>query len=212
MSLMQKTLLLIGPGEYFGAALVKAFSSAGYQITIITGREETIQKLQQATNIDIRYKIADITNAEELRAQTKKLCEKVKNITCLIYNPKMSPKGTGLEISQEVFGKTLSVNVGGLLTTVQEALPYLEEGSVLVTGGGYKDTPDPDKFALSVGKIALHGAYATLESVLKEKNVVMGTVIIDGAVREDSSITPDMVANAFLTMAEENKGGEVYIR
>ncbi|XKT75376.1 MAG: SDR family NAD(P)-dependent oxidoreductase [Patescibacteria group bacterium UBA2103] len=209
---MQKTLLLIGPGEYFGAALIKAFNNANYQIAVITGREETIQKLQQATGIEMRHKIADITNAEDLRAQTKELCEEVKNITCLIYNPKMSPKGTGLEISQEVFEKTLSVNVGGLLTIVQEALPYLEGGSVLVTGGGYKDTPDPDKFALSVGKMALHGAYTTLAPVLKEKNVVMGTVIIDGAVREDSSITPDMVAKAFLTMAEENKGGEVYIR
>lgn len=209
---MQKSLLLVGPGEYFGKELVQAFHAEGYRIAVITGRAKTVDILKEETEIDILHRIVDISNAKELRKQSKELCEELGAITCLLYNPKLSSRGNGLEISQEDFETTISVNVGGLLTIVQEALPYLIGGSVLVTGGGYKDAPDPDKFTLSVGKVALHGAYKTLAPTLQEKNVAMGTVIIDGAVREDSEVTPTMVAKAFLKMAEENTGGEACLR
>lgn len=197
MDLMQKTLLLIGPGEYFGKELIQTFLSAGYKVGILTSSEVSLQKCKKETGISIGG-YADITDVKEYRKCLRKLAGELGSISCLIYNPKYSPKGTGLELSVEEFEKSLAINATGAVIAIQELASVMKEGKVLLTGGGYKDNPDPNKFALSVGKSALHGVY----EALKETEISIGTVIIDGFVREGNSINPQRVAQAFLEMAE----------
>lgn len=195
----RKTLLLIGPGKYFGAELVHAFSSAGYAIGIITGSVENLEQFKDAIDIG---EIADITNNTEYKSALKKVCGTLGHISCLIYNPKMSVKGTGLDIDIEDFQKSLQVNAVGAVVAIQEALPFLENGKVILTNGGFKDVPDPDRFALSVGKSTLFGIQKALEAPLKKKNISLHTITIDGFVREDAAITPKLVSEAFLKVAE----------
>lgn len=203
---MQKNLLLIGPGKHFGKELIETFSKAGYTIGVLTSSEESLNVIKEKSNISFG-KYADITDIKKYKKALQELAGESRNISCLIYNPKYSPRGTGLELSSEEFEKSLAINVTGALIAVQELHSFMKEGKIILTGGGYKDNPDPDKFALSVGKSALHGVYKTL----KEAGTSIGTVVIDGFVREDNSITPQKVADAFLEIAEGDKG-EVLVR
>jgi NAD(P)-dependent dehydrogenase (short-subunit alcohol dehydrogenase family) len=193
MSVMQKTVFIIGPGRSFGKELIKLFRGAGYKIGVISSG---------ATYEADISKVADITNNFEYKTALKSMCEELGHISCLIYNPKISPKGTGLEIDTEVFQKSLEVNAVGAITAVQEAAAFLKNGKVIFTNGGFKDEPDPKRFALSVGKATLFGVHKALESPLKEKNISIHTITIGVPVENNGPLTPEAVVKTFLSVAE----------
>lgn len=195
MNIMQKTLLLIGPGKYFGKELIEVFKRAGYKVGVISA--------STAFEADVS-KHADIRDLAAYKKALKDMCEELEYIFCLIYNPKVSPKGTGLKIDVEEFQKSLEINAVGAVTTIQEVEKFLQNGKIIFTNGGFKDVPDPENFALSVGKAALFGIHKALEKPLKEKNISTHTITIDGAVRENRSLVPTYVAQKFLEVAEGN--------
>jgi len=190
---MQKTLLVIGPGKSFGKELIETFKNAGYKIGVISTN----------TNFgaDIN-KTADIGNLIVYKKALAEICEELQSISCLIYNPKVSPKGTGLEIDIEDFKKSLEINAIGAVTAIQETVSFLENGTVIFTNGGFKDEPDPKRFALSVGKATLFGIHKALESPLKEKNISIHTITIGVPVENNGPLTPEAVVKTFLSVAE----------
>lgn len=207
MHVMKKSLLLVGPGKYFGKETLKLFKSSGYSIAFLVSSEDSVATI----GIACPYEVVDLTKSDSVREGVRKLAAEVGSFTCVIYNAKSSPKGNILEISQETFEKALSVNVGGTLTVIQESIPHMKEGVFIFTGGGYKDNPDTGKVALSVGKAALHSLFSASKEVLEEKGLAASTVIINGPVRNNSEIPPDRVAEVFLSIAEGRKTGEVEI-
>ena len=65
----------------------------------------------------------------------------------------------------------------------------MQRGStIILTGGGYKDRPDPNKLALSVSKAALHALFLSMSLPLSYKHINLKTVILDGAVREEGPL------------------------
>lgn len=199
------TLLLVGPGKYFGKEIAQRFAQEGFCIAIISKTESSAQDIvngvKESGGDAISYK-CDVTNAKQCKEVIKKIEEKwgVK-ITSTIFNVKESPVGDGTMLSPDLLAETLRVNVGGALTILQAAMPHMAQGaSFIVTGGGYKDVPHAEKCALSVSKGALHTlALALIDPCLK-KGIHVKTVVIDGAVRAESALSPERVAQTYWEM------------
>ncbi len=207
-----KSIILIGPGKHFGFELAKRFGLEGFHIVLVSRTADTLIKLSNKLNnenVACSYLALDANDKDLLSRELSELTKSIPPIAGLIFNLRAGTRGNGLEISPEDLTHALTTNVSGALVAVQAALPVLEKGaSIIFTGGGYKDCPDSDKLALSVSKGALHTLFLSLIGPLKSRGIKIGTVVIDGAVRESGPIYPKDVAEAFWTVYQA-KSGEV---
>ncbi|MGC5796127.1 SDR family NAD(P)-dependent oxidoreductase [Sphingomonas sp. NFX23] len=180
-------VIIVGPGQHFGIELVRRFRSEGYRIGIIARREVSLAEIRMigGSDDDVLTESADVSDATAFSDALVRLAVRLGTVDGLIYNPKVSFKASALGTRAADLDHAMTVNVTGAMVAVQTLLPWLEPagGSVVLTGGGYKDEPAPDKFALSVGKAGLHALYRALNQPLQRRGVRMKTIVIDGAIR-----------------------------
>lgn len=209
----QKSIVIVGPGEHFGYALAQRFGAEGFHIVLLarkTGPLEALQKQLTDEGVSCECVVADVISEKEV-AEIFTAREPL-SIAGLIFNVKASPKGNGVILSPTQLTEALSANVSGVLIALQTMLPYFAVGaSVMLTGGGYKDKPDPEKLALSVSKGALHTLFLSLIEPLGARGLKIGTVIIDGVVRAEGPIYPEQVSQAFLDVFQGENGKEVRV-
>ncbi|MBN2971768.1 SDR family NAD(P)-dependent oxidoreductase [Roseomonas aeriglobus] len=182
-------LIIVGPGKHFGAELVRRFVAAGFRVGVVARRESSLAELRTDVGHDLLTLAADVTDTGAFEQALAELAGRLGRVDGLIYNPKASFKAAALSTDATDLGHAMAVNVTGAMVAIQTLLPWLEprRGSVVLTGGGYKDEPDPDKLALSLGKANLHALYKALNQPLQRRGVTLKTVIIDGAVRRDEA-------------------------
>jgi NAD(P)-dependent dehydrogenase (short-subunit alcohol dehydrogenase family) len=196
-------VVLIGPGRYFGAEVLQRFAVEGFGLGAISGSASGATNLDavlQSGGLAVHTEVADVTNAHKLANSVERLAKHLGGIECLIYNPKVSVAGTGLSTTPDELRYSLDVNVVGALTAVQAALPYLEKSRrpcVILTGGGFKDRPDVDRFALSVGKSGIHAVSRALIGPLQTRGIRIKTIVIDGFVRTGGPIEPGDLADYY---------------
>lgn len=212
----KRSIVLIGPGKYFGFELAKRFGLEGFHVVLVARREDALIELSDELakeNIACSYLALDATDKDILSKELGEHAKTTPPITGLIFNVKAGGRGNGLELSPEHLTQTLHTNVSGALIAVQAALPVLEkESSIIFTGGGYKDSPDPDKLALSVSKGALHTLFLSLINPLKSQGIKVSTVVIDGAVRQEGPIYPKDVAEGFWKAYQAESGEIIEVR
>ncbi len=198
-----KTLLLVGPGEHFGKHIIRRFASEGFVIGVISRNEEHLQQLvsdMESESISIISAVADVSDKERVTKAVGAVQEKLGDFSCVIFNVKYSVRGSCLSIATELLRDSLNTNVVGAVNVIQAVHPYLntvESASIILTGGGYKDTPDSEKVALSIAKGALHTLTMAAAQTLVSQNIFVKTVVIDGVVREDGPLFSRDAADAF---------------
>jgi NAD(P)-dependent dehydrogenase (short-subunit alcohol dehydrogenase family) len=200
-----KSLLLIGPGAHFGAHLARRFSANGFGVGLISQRAEGVRSLASELakdGIECATATADVRDPAALRAAMHEAAGQLPPLACIIYNVKFSTSAPGLETPPEDLTRALSINVSGALATIQCALPILKQDcgvnpSIILTGGGFKDRPHPDKLVLSVSKAALHSIFLALALPLHREGISLKTVVIDGVVRKTGPLLPSDVADFF---------------
>lgn len=180
-------VIVVGPGHHFGTELVGRFVGAGYRVGMIARRMSNLDEIRSSAAGGVLAEAADVSDVSAFGAALARLAEEMGTVDGLIYNPKASFKASALATAASDLEHAMAVNVTGAMVAVQTLLPWLEKagGSVVLTGGGYKDEPAPDKFALSVGKAGLHALYRALYQPLQRKGIRLKTIVIDGAVRRD---------------------------
>lgn len=199
-----KGVIIVGPGKHFGAELVSRFVGAGYAVGIVARRPEGLEEIRQSTGDRVLTAAVDVADPDAFREALRALATGLGEVSGLIYNPKVSFKASALALEASELERSLTVNVTGAMVAIATLLPWLEAegGSVVLTGGGYKDEPDPDKFALSVGKAGLHALYRSLNQPLQRKGITMKTVVIDGFVRRsgEGSVSSSNLADFYYSI------------
>lgn len=210
-----KTLIIFGPGEHFGFSVAQRFAKEGFYIVFIARDEGKLEALQEALHkegISVSMACADVRSQSEV-IQAVAALKGLPPVTAVIYNVKAGARGNGLSVTPEELTDALAANVGGALAAIQASLPILKPGSsIILTGGGYKDKPDPEKLALSVSKGALHTLFLSMIRPLKSRGITLKTLIIDGMVREEGPIRPENVAQAFWDLYTQESNEPMFIR
>ena len=70
-------------------------------------------------------------------------------------------------------------------------------GTLLVTSGGFADTPVPGLASLSMGKAALRSAQTLVAAGVRDDGIHAATVTIVGAVKPGTDFDPDKIAELF---------------
>jgi NAD(P)-dependent dehydrogenase (short-subunit alcohol dehydrogenase family) len=127
-----KIALVTGGNSGIGLATAKRFVSEGAYV-FITGRRDT--ELTAAVKeigknaIGVQGDVSNLADLDRLFAQIKQ--DKGK-LDIVFANAGMAKYATFGEITEALYDQTFSINVKGLLFTVQKALPLLPDGAAIV--------------------------------------------------------------------------------
>jgi short-subunit dehydrogenase len=187
-----KTFLSIGSGAGLSYATAERFAKEGFQI-VFSARDaaKTSQLAERLGAKGFRAAARTVNSADpgSVAALIAEVERDFGPIDVLHYNAASMRKGTITDQPQDTFVPDLAVNIGGALAATQAVLKKMIErrsGTVLLTGGGYSLTPNPEYLSLSIGKAAIRALTLGLFESLKEKGVHIGTVTVMAGVSADS--------------------------
>lgn len=205
----RRGVIIVGPGKHFGTELIARFAQEGFHVGVIA---RTKANLPDEPSSHLSIELCDIGNPDAFHAAVQRLSADLGPVFCLIYNAKVSVRGAGLSTPASALAESMAINVTGALVGIQAVIPAMlhnEGACIILTGGNFKDQPDPERFALSVGKAGLHGVSRALVRPLQRQGIALKTVIIKGAIRR-SDPTPtssSALADFFWAVFKTPKSG-----
>ena len=208
-------LLLVGPGTAFGVQLLRRFGREGFRLATVSRSADTVARVTAelaADGLPVAGAVADVTDQPAFTAAVGRLADQLDGLTVVVYNAKLSIRGTAFTVRAETMNQTLAVNVTGALTTIQAAAPLLADrpgATILLTVAGPRSEPVTGRFALAVGKAGLAALGDAMGPALAAQGVRLRTVVLDSRVGPDGPLLPDAVADHFW-QAFAAPGGSVF--
>ena len=166
-------LLLIGAGPGVGAGVVRRFGREGFRSTLIA-RSERLGQLAvelRSEGLEVEAISADIEDLDGYRATLERIFRAAGAPGVVVYNAALPDPGQILDITVERLRTAYDVDVIGAVVVAQVATPVLRAaggGTLLVTSGGFADTPLPALASLSMGKAALRSAQTLIAAGVRE--------------------------------------------
>ncbi|MGH8729429.1 MAG: SDR family NAD(P)-dependent oxidoreductase [Burkholderiales bacterium] len=189
----QRTLLTIGAGPGMGLATAERFASEGWRVVLAAQNQEKVLQLAEslkAKKLQATARRVEAGDAADVAALVKSVHADYGAIDALHYNAASMRQATILDQPPESFASDLTVNIGGALVAIQAVAPLMfqrGEGTILLTGGGYALSPNPDFLSLSIGKAGIRALAQGLFEEFKAKGVHVATVTVAAAVKPGSA-------------------------
>ncbi|EFC84260.1 SDR family oxidoreductase [Parafrankia sp. EUN1f] len=196
-------LVVVGPGAAFGTALLRRFAGEGFALGVISRSSDTISRVSAElgeAGYPIAGAVADVTDQRAFSAAVSRLAAEIGGLNVLVYNAKLSIRGTAFSVRADSMNQTLAVNVTGALMSVQIAAPLMADrpgATILLTVAGPRSEPAAGRFALAVGKAGVAAMGESMAPLLAAQGIRLRTVVIDGRVGPAGPLLPDAVADHF---------------
>ncbi|MDX2241365.1 MAG: SDR family NAD(P)-dependent oxidoreductase [Leptolyngbyaceae cyanobacterium bins.302] len=201
---MTTVFVIVGMGEGLSMAIARHFAQAGFVIAMIARNETKLQGFQamlQAEGIESHYFVADAGDRAGLEVAFAAIQKQLGDPSVLVYNAAAPRMQNVLQESFETLVDNFKTNVAGALVAVQAVLPAMQaqnQGTILLTGGGFALNPHPDFASLAIGKAGIRSLAKSLALALKETKIRVGTITICGIVNpDDPKYSPDLIAEQF---------------
>jgi NAD(P)-dependent dehydrogenase (short-subunit alcohol dehydrogenase family) len=160
-----KNIIITGTSRGIGYELALQFANAGHQVLAIS--RKTPQALIEHPNVSCLS--LDISVAEDLLQVEKFIAQTWKNVAILIHNAgSLLHKPFG-QISTEEFQNIYKVNVFAVAELTRICIPYMQEGSHVVTISSMGGIQGSMKFAGLAAYSSSKGAVITLSELLAEE-------------------------------------------
>jgi NADP-dependent 3-hydroxy acid dehydrogenase YdfG len=141
-------------------------------------------------NIQATARRVEAGDAADVTALVKSVHKDYGAIDALHYNAASMRQATILDQPPDTFASDLTVNIGGALVAIQAVAPLMfqrGEGTILLTGGGYALSPNPEFLSLSIGKAGIRALAQGLFEEFKAKGVHVAMVTVAAVVKPGSA-------------------------
>ncbi|WP_239405529.1 SDR family oxidoreductase [Frankia sp. Cj3] len=208
----ERALVIVGPGRAFGAQLLRRFAREGFALGVIARSADTVGRIEAdlaSDDVALLGEVADVTEPGAVTAALGTLADALGGLTAVVYNAKLSIRGTALSVPAETVNQTLAVNVTGALTVVQAAAELLADrpsACVLLTAAGPRTEPAAGRLALVIGKAGLLALGTSLAPVLQARGIRLRTVVLEARVAPAGPLTPEAVADHFWNVYAAPRG------
>jgi short-subunit dehydrogenase len=199
----EKILLIVGAGPGISLNTARKFGKEGFNVALISRSMESLQKYENELKDDgIAAKgfPGDVSSVEDLKTAIDAVIKTYGKIDVLLYNAAAGKSGKPTTLSVDQLVEDFKISVAGALTSVKEVIPHMENGTILLTGGGLALHPYADYASLAIGKAGIRNLAYTLHQELSPKGIYVGTLTIKGFVQEGSYFSPENIANTFYSM------------
>ncbi|MFY0630096.1 MAG: SDR family oxidoreductase [Flavobacteriaceae bacterium] len=186
-----KKVIITGASRGIGFELAKRFADNNFEVLAISRNEKPINELgiENITSISV-----DISDKNDLKKAQDFVASKWNEVDILIHNAGFLINKPFTELTKEDFLKVYEVNLFGVVELTQLMIPYLKNGSHVVTISSMGGIQGSLKFPGLAAYSSAKGAVITLSELLAEEYKEQGiafNVLALGAVQTE------MLAEAF---------------
>lgn len=173
-----KTALVTGATSGIGLASARALAAEGAHV-FLTGRrkeqlDEAVAGIGSGRATGIR---ADVTVHADLDRVMAAIAETGRGLDVLFANAGIAEFAVLGEITWEHYQDTFSTNVGGIVFTVQKALPLLKDGSsVILCGSNVAVKASPAMSVYAATKAAVRSFGRTWAAELADRGIRVNTI------------------------------------
>jgi NAD(P)-dependent dehydrogenase (short-subunit alcohol dehydrogenase family) len=172
-----KVALVTGGNSGIGLATAKQFVAEGAYVFITGRRQAELDAAVNAIGENIRGVQSDVSNLADLDRLFTTIKQEQGHLDILFANAgvgEIAPLGA---ITEEQFDKTFSINVKGLLFTVQKALPLLPEGASIILNASITSIKGTPAFSVySATKAAVRSFARNWILDLKERKIRVNAI------------------------------------
>ena len=196
--LTNKTAVITGGSSGIGLATAQRFVDEGAYVFIVGRRQSELDKAVQQIGRNVTAVQADVTKLDDLDRLFSIVRQERGKIDVLFANSGSIEHRTLDEISPEHYDATFSVNVRGLIFTVQKALPLMSDGSSIIltsSVAGVKGLPAHGTY--SAAKAAVRSLARTWTIELEDRGIRVNAVspgAIDTPIIESQVSTDELRA------------------
>jgi short-subunit dehydrogenase len=201
--LSEKLLLIVGAGPGISLHTAIKFGKEGFKVALISRSMESLQKhVNELKNDGIAAEgfTGDASSEESLKAAIDQVIQAHGKIDVLLYNAAAGTPGKPTTLNSDQLVRDFKISVAGALTSVQAVMPHMENGTILLTGGGLALHPYADYASLAIGKAGIRNLAYSLHQELSPKGIYVGTLTIKGFVQEGTYFSAENIANEFYSM------------
>jgi NAD(P)-dependent dehydrogenase (short-subunit alcohol dehydrogenase family) len=171
-SLQNKVAVVTGGSEGIGLASAKRLAEAGASVFIIGRRQSALDAAVLEIGGGAAAISADVSSAANLARAYEVVRAARGRIDILVANAGVQTREALGAITEEAIDAQLAINFKGVIWTVQEALPLLNDGaSVILVSSGTAVKGIPNRTVYSATKAAIRSFARTWASELKSRRI-----------------------------------------
>lgn len=180
-----KNIVITGTSRGIGFEMVQLFAKQGHQVLAISRNSKPVDKLKLK---NVKSLSIDLSDNQDLKSVSTFLDNEWRKVDVVIHNAGSLINKPFEELSREDFLKVYNVNVFGVAALNQVLLPYLKNGSHVVTISSMGGIQGSMKFPGLAAYSSAKGAVITLSELLAEEYKERGiafNVLALGAVQTE---------------------------
>ena len=203
-------VVVVGAGPGVSGSVARRFAREGYDVALLGIDEEQLLTLAGELGelgATVGHAVADLTDTEAATAAVRRFGEHTGRIDVLHFNPSAFRERDLLELTVPELLEDVALGVGGLLTAVQAARPFMSAGGrITATGSMAADEPWHRAATLGVQKAGLRNLVHSLDAALVGDGIRAVSVTVRGTLAREGAFTPDRVAEAVWAAATQDEG------
>lgn len=178
----------MGASSGIGEATVKKLAEKGAKLVIAARREERLKAIKDSLpGSEIEYKVADVSNFDEVKAVVDLALDKFGKIDVIFNNAGTMPSSYLIDGKRDDWHDMLHVNVLGVLNGIAAVLPYFvkqKSGHIITTDSVAGHYVYPGSVVYCATKSAIRAIMEGLRQEQRENNI-KSSMVSPGAVRTD---------------------------
>lgn len=154
----EKRVIVTGAAKGIGAAVATAFHEEGARVALIDIDADAGENLARSLGSDAHFFRADVSSSMQVKQVFQKADEALGGFHILVNNAGIQTYGSVTETTEELWDRTLGVNLKSAFLCAQAALPIIQR-----EGGGVVVNIASAQSLMSQAKVA---AYTTSKTAL----------------------------------------------
>lgn len=180
-----KVILIAGASSGIGEATTRRLAQDGARLIIGARREERLKQLADSLpDAEISYRVADVTNPEDMEALAQLALDQYGRIDAIFNNAGVMPTANLSEIHRDEWKQMLDINIMGVLNGIAAVLPTMKQqksGHILATDSVAGHVVYPGSAVYCGTKFAVRAIMEGLRQEERENNI-RSTIISPGLV------------------------------
>lgn len=194
LNFTKKVIVITGGTAGIGLAIAKKFGSLGGNVSICSRSEKKLKKAVEDLknkNINVHSKIVDVSNKENLFKYADEVEEKFGSIDIWINNAGIYPQYKIIDTPEDVWDKTINVNLKAIYYGALISKSKMKKGGVLINASSFAAVmPSVGSGLYAATKAAVSSMTKTLAAELAPMDIrVVG--YIPGVIKTD--MTNDLI-------------------
>ncbi len=175
--LKNKVAVITGANSGIGLATAKRYLKEGAKVVLSGRRKEALDEVSKDLEGDFITVVADVSKSEDNVQLIKDATDAYGSIDILFLNAGIAPPTPTTDITEAHYNEIFDINVKGPIIAVKEALPYINNGGIILFTNSIVHQKGFDGLGIyAASKGALRAYSRVLTSEVKSRGIRVNSI------------------------------------